>query len=114
EINWEVTINKLKNDLANAKVTDVLPEGTEYKEGSLKVTKLKVDLHGNILGDIEEVDITDETVEEGTLNIPLGDIKDAYKIEYVTTVTDDEQKTFENNATLSDDDLDDVSAKVTA
>src|SRR5699024_4945889 len=47
------------------------------------------------------------------LNIPLGDIKDAYRIEYVTTVIDDEQKEFENNATLSDEDLDDISTKTT-
>src|SRR5699024_8958898 len=113
EINWEVTINKMKNDLTNASVIDVLPEGTEYKEGSLKVTKLKVDLNGNVLGDLEEIDITGETVKDGTLNIPLGDIKDAYRIEYVTNVTDDEQKTFENNATLKDDELEDISAKST-
>src|SRR5699024_1133721 len=36
-----------------------------------------------------------------------------YRIEYVTNVIDDEQKTFENNATLTDEDLDDVSAKST-
>src|SRR5699024_11099506 len=113
EINWEVTINKMKNDLTNASVIDVLPEGTEYKEESLKVTKLKVDLNGNVLGDLEEIDITGETVKDGTLNIPLGDIKDAYRIEYVTNVTDDEQKTFENNATLKDDELEDISAKST-
>src|SRR5690606_11253524 len=103
-----------KTSLKNAKVTDILPKGTEYKEGSLKVTKLKVDLYGNVLGDAEEVDVTGESVENGKLTIPLGDIKDAYRIEYVTTVTDDDQSKFENNATLSDDDLEDVSAKATA
>src|SRR5699024_7778054 len=36
EIYWEVIINKMKNDLTNASVIDVLPEGTEYKEESLK------------------------------------------------------------------------------
>lgn len=109
EINWEVIINKMKIDLTNANLTDVLPEGTAYKEGSLNVTKLKVDLNGNVLGDLEGVNITDETVKDGILNIPLGNIKDAYKIEYITSVTDDEQKIFENNVTLSDDNLDDIS-----
>ena len=113
EINWAVTINKNKTSLTDAKVTDLLPEGTEYKEGSLVVTKLKVDLYGNILGDEEVVDITGETVTDGTLTIPLGNIHDAYRVEYVTTVTDDEQKEFKNNAILSDDELEDVPANAT-
>src|SRR5699024_627101 len=48
EIAWEVIVNKNKTSLENAKVIDELPEGTEYKDGSLKVTKLKVDLDGNV------------------------------------------------------------------
>src|SRR5699024_1852441 len=113
EINWTVTINKNKTSLENAKVIDELPEGTEFKDGSLKVTKLKVDLYGNILGDGEEVEVTPEVNENGELIVPLGDTNDAYRVEYVTTVTDDEKKHFENNATLKDDELDDVSAKST-
>ncbi len=112
EIAWEVTINKLKNSLTNVKVIDELPEGTEYKGGSLTVTKLNVDFKGNILGDLEEVPLTPDSTE-GNLTIPLGDIKDAYRIEYVTTVIDDEQKEFKNNVILSDADLADVSAAAT-
>ena len=112
EINWEVIINKNKTSLNHAYVTDVLPEGTEYKEGSLKITKLKVDLYGNILGDLEEVEGIEVVVdEEGNITIPLGDIQDAYRIEYVTTVTDDDEKHFSNHATLSDDELEHVSAE---
>lgn len=113
EINWKVIINKNKTSLENATVTDLLPEGTEYKEGSLVVTKLKVDLYGNVLGDAEEVDVTGETVVDGELTIPLGNIKDAYRVEYVTTVTDDEATQFKNNATLSDEELADVSIDAT-
>ncbi len=114
EINWEVIINKNRTSLTNATITDILPAGTEYKEGSLKVTKLKVDLYGNVLGDAEEVDVTGELFANGELSIPLGNIKDAYRVEYVTTVTDEEKKEFTNNAILSDDRLEDVSAKSTA
>ncbi|MYL58506.1 Cna B-type domain-containing protein, partial [Virgibacillus halodenitrificans] len=114
EINWEVTINKNRTSLTNALITDILPAGTEYKDGSLKVTKLKVDLYGNVLGDAEEIDVTGETFANGKLSIPLGDIKNAYRVEYVTTVTDDEKKEFTNNAILSDDQLEDISAKSTA
>src|SRR5699024_9238542 len=113
EINWAVTINKNKTSLENARVIDELPEGTEYKEGSLKVTKLKVDLDGNVLEDGEKVKITPEVGEDGKLIVPLGDTNDAYRVEYVTEVTDDEKQHFENNATLKDDELDDVSAKST-
>src|SRR5699024_3392352 len=110
EINWEVIINKNTTFLQNGKVTDELPEGTIYKDGSLKVTKLRVDLYGNVLGDLEEVEITPEISEDGELIIPLGDTNDAYKIEYITEVTDDDKKNFKNNAKLIDDELDDVSA----
>src|SRR5699024_9954867 len=113
EINWAVTINKNKTSLENAKVIDELPEGTEFKEDSMKVTKLKVDLYGNILGDGEEVEITPQFGKNGELIIPLGDTNDAYRVEYVTTVTDDDKQHFENNATLKDDELDDVSVKST-
>ncbi|VEF48981.1 LPXTG-motif cell wall anchor domain-containing protein [Bacillus freudenreichii] len=113
EINWEVIINKNKASLTNAKVIDLLPKGTEYKEGSLKIIKLRVDLYGNILGDVEEVEVTGETVDSGVLSIPLEDIKDAYRIEYVTTITNDEEKSFRNEATLKDDELADVTANAT-
>src|SRR5699024_9001823 len=88
-------------------------EGKEDKDGSWKVTKLKVDLDGNVLEDGEEVEITPEGGDDGELIVPLGDTNDAYHVEYVTEVTDDEKKDFENNATLKDDELDDVSAKST-
>lgn len=113
EINWEVIINKHKVSLNDTKVTDVLPAGTEYKEGSLKVIKLRVDLNGNILGDLEEVDVAGETVTDGELSIPLGDINDAYRIEYVTTVTDEEKSEFTNDAILSDNSMEDISADAT-
>src|SRR5699024_3733040 len=110
---WAVTINKNKTSLENARVIDELPEGTEYKEGSLTVTKLKVDLNGNVLEDGEKVEVTPEFGDNGELIVPRGDTNDAYRVEYVTTVTDDDKQHFENNATLKDDELDDVSAKST-
>lgn len=113
EINWAVTVNKMKLSLTQAEVTDLLPAGTEYKVGSLKVTKLIVDFNGNVLGDSEVVNITGVTANAGTLLIPLGDIADAYRIEYVTTVTSDTQKTFKNNAQLTDEKLETVSANAT-
>src|SRR5699024_4767683 len=113
EINWSVTINKNKTSLENARIIDELPEGTEYKDGTLKVTKLRVELDGIILGDGEEVEVTPKVNENGELIIPLGDTNDAYRVEYVTSVTNDDKQHFENNATLKDDELDDVSAKST-
>src|SRR5699024_7052951 len=50
---------------------------------------------------------------DGELIVLLGDTNDAYRVEYVTKVTDDEKQHFENNATLKDDELDNVSAKST-
>src|SRR5699024_2679010 len=97
EINWSVTINKNKTSLENARIIDELPESTEYKDWTLKVKKLRVDLDGNILGDGEEVEVTPKVNENGELIIPLGDTNDAYRVEYVTSVTNDDKQHFENN-----------------
>ncbi|MFC4386611.1 Cna B-type domain-containing protein [Gracilibacillus marinus] len=113
EINWEVIINKEKNDLTNATITDLLPEGTTFKEGSLKVTKLKANIDGNIIGDLEEIPVSNATFENGTLSIPLGDIDDPYRIEYVTTVTDEDVTQFVNQASLTADGLDELNTGAT-
>ncbi|PAV27670.1 hypothetical protein CIL05_20680, partial [Virgibacillus profundi] len=113
EINWEVTINKDRMDLTNASVKDTLPAGTEYKADSLTVTKLIVNLKGEVIGEGEVITVEGVTSENGVLNIPLGDIDGAYKVEYTTKVTDDDATEFQNNAVLSDDDLEDVSANST-
>lgn len=112
EIEWKVIINKQKINLKNAKVADVLPDGTEYKDRSLKVTKLRIALNGKILGDLEEIETVPEVSEQG-LTISLGETNDAYRIEYVTTVTNEGQKTFKNNVTLSDNETDDIGAYAT-
>ena len=113
EIKWEVMINKDQVDLTNASVVDTLPAGTEYLEGSITVTELIVNLKGEVIGEGEETIVEGVTSGEGILNIPLGDIDRAYKIEYITTVIDDAATEFQNNAVLQDDDLDDVSANST-
>lgn len=113
EINWEVTINKDRLDLTNAKVVDTLPAGTEYLDGSITVTELIVNLKGEVIEEGEEFPVVGVTSGEGILTIPLGDIDRAYKIEYTTTVIDDDATVFQNNAVLQDDDLDDVSANST-
>src|SRR5699024_10580060 len=50
---------------------------------------------------------------DGELIVLLGDTNDAYRVEYVTKVTDDEKEQFKNYASLTDDELDDVHADST-
>src|SRR5699024_6947673 len=109
KIDWTVTINKENMSLDDAKIEDQLPEGTEYESGSLKVTKVKTSLNGTVL-DEEEVTGISESVNDGTLTVPLGDIEDQYRIEYTTIITDQDKSPFKNNVTFEDADYDDVSA----
>ena len=114
EINWTVTANGSGADLKDAKVIDNLPEGLAYKEGSLKVTKYKTNLLGEVVGEGE--DVTSEitpTTDGQELTIPLGDTKDKYVVEYTTEITDMSIKNFKNDVKLVDENKPDVPASST-
>ncbi|MEJ8777092.1 Cna B-type domain-containing protein [Pseudogracilibacillus sp. ICA-222130] len=112
EIEWTVTINKNANSLKDVTLEDVLPEGTEYVEGSLTAVKQAATLNGTPVGEKTEVSVT-PSVTDGKLSIPLGDIDEVYTLTYTTKVTDMEVTNFQNNVTFKDADLDDTSANAT-
>ena len=114
EIDWTVTVNKNQTDVTGAQVVDNLPEGTEYKEGSLVVTPLILNIYGEEVGTQDPIEVEPEFNDNGDLVIPLGETDDAYRIEYTTTITDDEETLFENQATFEDDELEPVSADAPA
>lgn len=112
EITWTVTVNKEQLPLENAVITDKLPEGLEYKPGSLKVTKEKVKLDGETVVESEELTI-DPTISENELSINLDNINERYTIEYTTTITEagESVEKFINNVTITDNELTPESAK---
>lgn len=112
EIEWTVTINKNANTLKGVSLEDLLPAGTEYVEGSLKAVKQAATLNGTPVGEATDVSVT-PSVQDGKLSIPLGDIDEVYTITYTTKVTDTEAKTFKNNVTFKDAELNDTNADAT-
>src|SRR5690625_3731224 len=113
EIEWTVTINKNALFLEEATVTDLLPEGTEYIEGSLAIEKYPASLNGRPTGEREAVTGVTPELDGQSLSIPLGDINEVYVIKYKTKVTDLEKKHFNNKVSLTDKELKDTSAHAT-
>ena len=84
-ITWQVTVNSNKIGIKNAVVTDNIPVGLEYVDGSFKLNGTKVE-DANLVYDA--ADSTD-TGKTGTLTYTFPDtINDTYVIEFQTKVTD--------------------------
>src|SRR5699024_10959475 len=113
EIEWTVTLNKSGIALKGAAFEDVLPDGTEFIDGSMKIVKQKTTIDGTPIGSPE--DVTDYQFEKNgdKISAQLGDIRELYIITYKTKVSDFEKKTFKNNVTFSDSELKDLGAHAT-
>ncbi len=106
EINWTVEMNKTKDTLKNAVFKDNIPQGTSLNKDSIKVYYLEVDVNGNATRG-KEADPADYKIissDGSKLEITFKDsIKEAYQIEYVTKITDENVKSFQNNVTITSD-----------
>ncbi|MBE3643924.1 LPXTG cell wall anchor domain-containing protein [Bacillus anthracis] len=106
EINWTVEMNKTKDTLKNAVFKDNIPQGTSLNKDSIKVYYLEVDVNGNATRG-QEADPADYKIissDGSKLEIAFKDsIKKAYQIEYVTKITDENVKSFQNNVTITSD-----------
>ncbi|HDR4603426.1 TPA: LPXTG cell wall anchor domain-containing protein [Bacillus cereus] len=106
EINWSVEMNKTKDTLKNTVFKDNIPQGTSLNKDSIKVYYLEVDVNGNATRG-KEADPADYKIissDGSKLEIAFKDsIKKAYQIEYVTKITDENVKNFQNNVTITSD-----------
>ncbi|MCU5484674.1 SpaA isopeptide-forming pilin-related protein, partial [Bacillus cereus] len=106
EINWSVEMNKTKDTLKNTVFKDNIPQGTSLNKDSIKVYYLEVDVNGNATRG-KEADPADYKIissDGSKLEIAFKDsIKEAYQIEYVTKITDENVKNFQNNVTITSD-----------
>ncbi|OTW69562.1 collagen-binding protein [Bacillus thuringiensis serovar roskildiensis] len=106
EVNWTVEMNKTKENLKNAVFKDTIPQGTILNKDSIKVYYLEVDVNGNATRG-KEADPADYKIissDGSKLEIAFKDsIKEAYQIEYVTKITDENVKSFQNNVTITSD-----------
>ncbi|PRT39072.1 SpaA isopeptide-forming pilin-related protein [Bacillus wiedmannii] len=115
QINWKVEMNKTKDKLTNAVFQDNIPNGASLNEDSIKVYYLEVDINGKTTRGVEvpkeEYELTSSSDK---LNIAFKkETNKAYEIEYATKITDESVTTFKNNAKVTSDNQNSVSANAT-
>ena len=101
-IQWTVEMNKGLENISNAVMTDKIPTGLAYKPDTLIVERLNLDMAGNVVGAERYTDYT-TTYENQTLVVDLKNTNQAYRVTFTTDVTDEEQTSFFNEATLTGD-----------
>ncbi len=117
EIEWTVDFNKTLETIRNAKLIDPIEEGQALKEGSIKLYHLETKLNGEVTQG-EEVDPNSYTIGKtaGGKDFAIAfkdDIRSAYRLVYVTEITNEDDDTFKNKATLTGESFDDVRADAT-
>ncbi|CAH0120219.1 hypothetical protein PAE9249_02735 [Paenibacillus sp. CECT 9249] len=117
DIQWTIDINKQLEAIKHAVVTDPTPDGLELIADSIKVYRLQVNGDGSTATGAEldpqayaiEIDSSGAGFK---LSFRDETINKAYRVQYATRVVGEETK-FANTATLSGEDLKDVSATAT-
>ncbi|MBB3108905.1 LPXTG-motif cell wall-anchored protein [Paenibacillus phyllosphaerae] len=100
KINWTIDVNKKLEQVENAVVTDAIPAGLSLDASSIAVYRLDVNLDGSVtegaLVDANEYTTT-LAADILTLNF-LNNLTSAYRIKYVTDITDVTKNSFKNAA----------------
>ncbi|PAF18659.1 SpaA isopeptide-forming pilin-related protein [Terribacillus saccharophilus] len=109
EITWTVDFNKQLKTIEDAVLKDPLEANQQLQPDSIKVYKLDVQLDGSVKQG-EEVNPSAYTVQEEPFQINLGQLKDAYRVEFKTDITDAEGTTYKNTATLTGSNIEDLPA----
>ncbi|KGX84227.1 collagen binding domain-containing protein, partial [Pontibacillus litoralis] len=113
EIHWEVDFNKGLDKLENATFQDPILDGQELQKNSIKIYKLNVDVQGNVSKGEEVTKQFATSTDDGNVTIDFGTISEAYRVEFTTDITDEDGKNYTNKATVSSDNLDDLTASST-
>ncbi|QXE01095.1 SpaA isopeptide-forming pilin-related protein [Terribacillus sp. DMT04] len=111
EITWTVDFNKKLATIEDAVLQDPLQDNLQLQSGSINVYKLDVQLDGTVKQG-ELVDPSTYQVQEEPFGISFGQLKDAYRVEFTTDITDADGRNYSNTATLTGSNLEkDLSAK---
>ncbi|CAM3432303.1 collagen binding domain-containing protein [Marinicrinis lubricantis] len=104
-IAWTVDVNTVLDSVYGVQVTDTLPSGVQLDADTVKVYNLDVKLNGSTtVGSEVSLAPSAVNISGNQFTVQLGDISSAYRIEYVTDITDDSgdpELTFENEAVFS-------------
>lgn len=104
---WSVDVNKSLEAVTNAIVTDPVPPGLSLSTPvTVNVYELAIQLDGSVTqGALLDTSKYTAELTDGSLIVRFTApvIKEAYRIEYSTAITNDHQLSFTNTATFSGD-----------
>lgn len=116
QIDWRVQVNKSLDKIKHAVITDVMPDGLELTQDSVKLYHLQVNGDGStVLGTAVDSSKYTVLISEGKkLELAFQDetISKAYELRFSTKLTG-EQERFENTAVLSGEGMEDSRATAT-
>ncbi|WP_178024719.1 SpaA isopeptide-forming pilin-related protein [uncultured Paenibacillus sp.] len=107
EIEWMIDFNQGEKEIKGAILDDTLPEGLKLK-GDIEIRKLQVQVDGSVkAGTVERT--------ETAFPISLGDIHEAYRVTYKTSVEAPTSgpftnRPYDNKAVLTGDNIEDDQA----
>lgn len=112
-IQWQVDFNKSLDTISNAVLSDPIQAGQIVDIDSIRLYELQIDLGGNVTVGNEvhpgRYEISgDETGFDLIFNEPIDS---AYRLEFETIITDDDQQNFGNKATLKGNEINDLPAE---
>ena len=104
EIQWQIVLNRSLSEIYDAVFSDTIAGGHVLVEGSIKLFPVTIDASNNITKGAE-VTLPASSIrvnhgEDPSLEVDLGDINQAYVIEYATSVTGVVGDKIENAANL--------------
>ena len=105
EVEYTVVVNEKYTVLENAILTDAIPDGMEYIEGSMAIKE--ANLNGT------EADITPNITSTNPLTVNFGTINKKYIVTYKCKVTEEKER-YVNTATISSSNNESKSDSVTA
>lgn len=115
-ITWTIEVNKALKKVTNAKISDIIPTGLAFTDGTLKLEKLDIDTDG-VASNPVTVDPADYSVTlpvdpANELAISLGDINSAYRLTYSTDInsTHINTQSFTNTVNFTGDNISPTSA----
>ncbi|MED4196347.1 collagen binding domain-containing protein, partial [Halalkalibacterium halodurans] len=112
EIKWTVDFNKQLQPIEQAILKDPIQTGQALRAGSIKVYELNVQLDGSVVqgAEVDPSSYTIEQVDGNDFQIVFGSIDSAYRVEFITDITNRNATYYMNRATLTGENIDDLSA----
>lgn len=116
-IDWTVDFNKQLVKIDQAILKDPIQAGQALQPGSIKVYHLDVQLDGSVI-QAELIDPSEYTIEKTNnsdfqLRFKAEPLRNAYRVTYTTTITNDDQTSFVNEAVLTGNNFNELKAKAT-